>query len=90
MSYDYLGLRAYAVVRDRFALAQDHNFNAALAFPCCVCAYNHYRDDVEPCRVCDHNVNAVNSDPVREFTEGAEFMGPQSGVGLVEREDVEE
>jgi hypothetical protein len=60
---DDVSLRDYAVARDKFALDARNGgpprFAPEVAFPCCVCAHAEHTDSEEPCRTCDHNVNAV-------------------------------
>lgn len=51
-----MGLSAYSVKRDKF---EPEGGDLGLSFPCCVCLHRHGTDQVEPCRTCDHNINAV-------------------------------
>jgi hypothetical protein len=50
-----MSLRDYDVKRDKFVAREDGEF----AFPCCVCVSKRKGQHEEPCRTCDHNVNAV-------------------------------
>jgi hypothetical protein len=63
-----MSLKDYAVARDKFT-RDSHDggpprFADEVAFPCCVGANSEHTDDEEPCRTCDHNVNAVKDEPV--------------------------
>jgi hypothetical protein len=53
-----------------------------LAFPCCACKHNRKTDADEPCRTCDHNVNAVKPDaPSEKYPiPGAPFDEPMPDV----------
>jgi len=61
-----MSLRDYEVPRDKFTLAPDVTVGLTLTFPCCHCGNRNRKDDSEPCRTCDHNVNAVKDGAVRE------------------------
>jgi len=58
-----MSLRDYEVARDKFTLDARNGgpprFAHEVAFPCCVCVHAEHTDRDEPCRTCDHNVNAV-------------------------------
>jgi hypothetical protein len=49
-----MGLTDYSVRRDKFEAAQ----SGGLAFPCSCCIHSVGEAQDEPCRTCDHNVNA--------------------------------
>lgn len=53
-----MGLSDYLVQRDKFVANQ----YGALSFPCSCCAHAGGDAQDEPCRTCDHNVNAVRDD----------------------------
>ena len=57
-----MSLRDYAVARDNFCLDPLGYNDPRFAFPCCVCRNKDKGDQEEPCRTCDHNVNAVKDD----------------------------
>ena len=48
--------------RDKF----DADECGTMVFPCCVCKHGKNRDTDEPCRTCDHNVNAVKDTANKE------------------------
>jgi len=48
--------RDYLVERDNFQHGHDYSI---YGFPCCVCEHRQHDAQNEPCRTCDHNVNAV-------------------------------
>jgi hypothetical protein len=50
-----MSLRDYDVNRDKFEADEW----GTMVFPCCACKHGKKRDTDEPCRTCDHNVNAV-------------------------------
>jgi hypothetical protein len=54
-----MSLRDYVVTRDKFQLHDKGTVGLELSFPCCHCQHRNMRDTDEPCRTCDHNVNAV-------------------------------
>jgi len=70
-----MSLRNYAKSRDKFELdAKDGGeprFAYELAWPCCCCKNSEYTDQEEPCRTCDHNVNAVAPNAERDGQEKA-------------------
>jgi len=67
-----VSLREYSVGRDHFKLdARDGGeprFASETAWPCCCCRNSEHTDDEFPCKVCDHNVNAVLDDPGKSYT----------------------
>jgi hypothetical protein len=54
-----MSLRDYAVARDNFCLDPLGYTNTMFSFPCCVCRNKLKEASQEPCRTCDHNINAV-------------------------------
>ena len=54
-----MSLRDYAVARDNFCHDPMGYNNPKFSFPCCVCRNTYKGDQEEPCRTCDHNVNAA-------------------------------
>ncbi len=50
-----MSLRDYNVNRDKFEADEW----GTMSFPCCACKHVRQSADMEPCRTCDHNVNAV-------------------------------
>jgi DnaJ-class molecular chaperone len=58
-----MSLKDYAVNRDKFELRKDGRHALSLDFPCCHCSYCFKAETDEPCRTCDHNVNAVKDPP---------------------------
>lgn len=60
-----MSLRDYEVKRDWFSEDMDVPPNG-FGFPCCGCDHRFKSDDAYPCRICDHNANAV-----KEKQEGA-------------------
>ena len=57
-----MGLGDYSVNRDKFEYGDDF-YNREFDFPCCVCKWNQCDCAGEPCRTCDHNVQAVDDMP---------------------------
>ena len=56
-------LSDYEVTRDKFELDHDRDaFKIGLGFPCNQCVNNYMDDSEDPCRACDHNINAVPED----------------------------
>jgi hypothetical protein len=56
-----MSLKDYAVNRDKFEYGLNYSM---FGFPCCVCEHREGKaQNVEPCRTCDHNVNAVKDPP---------------------------
>lgn len=53
-----MGIEEYKVVRDHFEARLDLGYG----FPCCACKHIDQKAHEEPCRSCDHNVNAVRED----------------------------
>jgi len=53
-----MSLRDYVKTRDKFELGDGQHFGG-FDFPCCDCKHVRQSADLEPCRTCDHNVNAV-------------------------------
>jgi hypothetical protein len=56
-----MSLSDYSVKRDMFD-TYDKRFigiDVDMSFPCCCCKYHLKKDTEHPCRVCDHNMNAV-------------------------------
>ena len=53
-----MSLRDYVKTRDKFELGDGQHFGG-FDFPCCDCKHVKQSADLEPCRTCDHNVNAV-------------------------------
>jgi len=51
-----MGLQDYVMHRDKFEFK--NSTGNTFDFPCCVCKNNRKDDSEEPCRTCDHNVNA--------------------------------
>jgi hypothetical protein len=51
-----MGLQDYVMQRDKFEFK--NSTGNTFDFPCCVCANNRKDESEEPCRTCDHNVNA--------------------------------
>ena len=51
----------YAVPRDKFQLNRGA-VNVGFDFPRNQCTNNSKEDNEEPCRTCDHNINAVLED----------------------------
>jgi len=62
-----MGLQDYAVTRDRFEYG-DYFYKVEFDFPCCVCKWNQCDCADEPCRTCDHNVQAVYNKPNTELS----------------------
>ena len=58
-----MSLKDYAVNRDKFERSGNGSGSLTLDFPCCVCFHRFRKDTEEPCRTCDHNVNAVKDAP---------------------------
>jgi hypothetical protein len=58
-----MSLQDYAVKRDKFERSGNGSGSLTLDFPCCVCFHRFRKDTEEPCRTCDHNVNAVKDPP---------------------------
>jgi hypothetical protein len=58
-----MSLRDYVVTRDKFQLHDKGTVGLELSFPCCHCQHRNIRDTDEPCRTCDHNINAVHDAP---------------------------
>ena len=56
-----MALNDFSVTRDKF---EPENASAGLSFPCCVCAHRHGSDKDEPCRTCDHNASACDTDVI--------------------------
>jgi len=56
-----MSLQIYGVKRDNFFLDVKEILNG-LDFPCCCCQFRTCKDSEDPCRTCDHNVNAVKED----------------------------
>lgn len=54
-----MSLRDYTKARDKFQLGDGQHFSG-FDFPCCDCKHVRQSADMEPCRTCDHNVNAVD------------------------------
>lgn len=54
-----MSLKDYAVKRDKFQLHGNVTIGLSVQFPCCHCQHRNKRLTDEPCRTCDHNVNAV-------------------------------
>jgi hypothetical protein len=63
-----MSLQDYQVARDHFR-ADDMAGVRSFAFPCSACVHRGLRDTQQPCRTCDHNVNAVSDEP--DQTDGA-------------------
>lgn len=61
-----MSLSDYAVKRDKFKLQNNGTVGLYLCFPCCLCNHRHNHDGDEPCRTCDHNVNAVKDEQPNE------------------------
>ena len=55
-----MSLKDYAVKRDKFEPRPDVGFG----FPCCACRHMDKPSGKDPCRTCDHNVNAVMDESV--------------------------
>jgi len=51
-----MSLIEFSVPRDRFKL--DEKTEIIFSFPCCNCAHRIKDQNEEPCRSCDHNINA--------------------------------
>jgi hypothetical protein len=59
-----MSLQDYAVNRDKFKVTPHASqFKPRYNFPCCCCINNDNDERSEPCRVCDHNSNAVKDAP---------------------------
>lgn len=56
-----MALNEYVVARDNFSLDEGHH-DRGLAFPCSCCKHRSGTDRDEPCRSCDHNLNAESAD----------------------------
>jgi len=54
-----MSLRDYLVNRDKFEPEEW----GTMAFPCCACKSVKKLETEEPCRTCDHNINAVHGTP---------------------------
>jgi hypothetical protein len=54
-----MSLKDYAVNRDKFEADEW----GPLSFPCEACKHWRKAQNVEPCRTCDHNCNAVKESP---------------------------
>jgi hypothetical protein len=65
-----MSLEDYVVTRDKFQLHDKGTVGLELSFPCCHCQHRNMRDTDEPCRTCDHNVNAVKDTANAEVSEG--------------------
>lgn len=64
-----MSLQDYTVPRDKFTLATYRICGGVgITFPCSACVHQLLPAYVEPCRTCDHNINAVKEPTATDNT----------------------
>jgi hypothetical protein len=76
-----MSLKDYAVNRDKF----EANERGPFSFPCEACKHWTKEQNVEPCRTCDHNCNAVKDDQHAD-TDPHEKDESRAGIPPFERD----